>query len=450
MNSFFSAFDKSSLNQWKDQIIKDLKGKDLSILEFHDSLEEIDYKAFYHQDEIKSNQEVPGNFPYTRGFKTTNNDWSNGAFISIIDDKKANDEALDYLMKGADLLVIKTLKLDCNWETIVSGIQFEFIKVQFDVPRIEDYFAIKELTKDHSDNISFNFDVHAKNSESGFIFTILKQGSKMSHNTFLVNGFSVQQTGATTWQEIAFCLNTGHEILLQLMANDYDIDHAAKLIHFHIGVGSNYFNEIAKFRALRQLWSKIIDAYNPSRSHSYNCDITAVIGHLNKSLRDPYTNLLRQTTETMSASNGGADQILVLPYDLYSKEGVSEISKRTALNISLILKEESYLDKVIDPTGGSYSIESLTLLIAEKAWGYFQSIEKNGGLFTNVGIESFTNDIKAKRKEKIDAFLNGSTSGVGMNKYPDPMEKPSEWLNQQTYLGIEPILFDMESKSSLV
>jgi methylmalonyl-CoA mutase len=447
MNSFFSAFDKSSLSQWKDQIIQDLKGKEHSVLEFHDPIEELDFKAYYHQDETASKNEAPGNFPYTRGLKTSDNNWMNGTLIEISDESKANKEALDSLMKGADLLVFKTTKTDCDWNKVLSEIKFEYIKAQFDVPSINDYSAIKEIIGNQLNNASFNFDPMA--TGLGIINKIVEASSYQQHPVLLVNGFGVQQLGATSWQEIAFSLNIGHEYLLNLMESGLTIDEASAMVHFHIGVGSNYFNEIAKFRALRQLWSKVIDAYKPKHSCTYNCNITAVIGHTNKSLKDPYTNLLRQTTETMSASNG-ADSILVLPYDLYSNNGVSELAKRMALNISLILKEESYFDKVIDPSGGSYSVEALTKLIGEKAWSYFQSIEQNEGLFKESELNSFVNDVKSKRQERIDAFQAGKIIGIGMNKYPSPDEKEAEWVKRSSYLGIEPLVFDMESKNSLV
>ena len=151
----------------------------------------------------------------------------------------------------------------------------------------------------------------------------------------------------------------------------------------------------------------------------------------------------------MAASNG-ADSILVLPYDLYSNNGVSELAKRMALNISLILKEESYFDKVIDPSGGSYSAEALTKLIGEKAWSYFQSIEQNEGLFKESGLNSFVNDVKSKRQERIDAFQAGNIIGIGMNKYPSPDEKEAEGVKRSPYLEIEPLVFEMESKNSLV
>lgn len=447
MNNFFSAFDKSSLSQWKDQIIQDLKGKEHSVLEFHDPIEELDYKAYYHKDETASKNEAPGKFPYTRGLKTSDNNWMNAALVEITDESEANNEALDLLMKGADLLVFKTKKTDCNWNTVLSDIKVKYIKVQFDVPSISDYTLIKEVIGNQLNTVSFNFDSVV--TGLGTINEIIAASGSQQHPVLLINGFGVQQLGATSWQEIAFSLNIGHEYLLKLMESGLSIDEASAMVHFHIGVGSNYFNEIAKFRSLRQLWSKVIDAYKPEHSCSYNCKITAVIGHINKSLRDPYTNLLRQTTETMSASNG-ADSILVLPYDLYSNNGVSELAKRMALNISLILKEESYFDKVIDPVGGSYSVEALTKLIGDKAWSYFQSIESKEGLFSKSGLDSIIDDIKSKRQDRIEAFQAGEIVGIGMNKYPSPDEQKAEWVKRESYLGIEPIAFDMESKNSLV
>jgi len=448
MSNFFKAFEKSSLTEWKDQIIKDLKGKEHSVLEFNDPIEELNYKAYYHQDEIKSSNELPGNYPFKRGLKTSENNWLNGTFILIDDEASANSEALECLMKGADLLVFKTEKTNCDWDKVLSNVKFEYTKVQFDVPTASDYKAIKKIVAQHINNISFNFDLFSSDNGIDLFNEVSEQTRESQHPVFLVNGFGVQQLGATTWQEIAFSLNVGHEYLLKLMSAGYSIDEASALVHFHIGVGNNYFYEIAKFRALRQLWSKIIEEYNPEHKCTYNCNITAVIGHTNKSLRDPYTNLLRQTTETMSATNG-ADAILVLPYDLYSTKGSSDIAKRMAINISLILKEESYLDKVIDPSGGSYSVEQLTNLIAEKAWISFQSIEANGGLFETSAIETFKDGIKTKRSERIEAFQSGKITGIGMNKYPDPGEKPADWQNRKSYLGIDPIMFDMESKNSL-
>ncbi|NRA11754.1 MAG: hypothetical protein HRT57_07355, partial [Crocinitomicaceae bacterium] len=215
MNSFFSAFDKSSLSQWKDQIIQDLKGKEHSVLELNDPIEELDYKAYYHQDETPSKNEYPGNYPYTRGLKTTNNNWMNGALLEIEDESKANKEALDLLMKGADLLVFKTIIENCDWSEVLSEIEFEYIKAQFNVPSVKDYIAIKSIVGNQLNNISFNFD--PIKFGLGIISEVIEASKPQQHPVILVNAFGVQQLGATSWQEIAFALNIGHEYLLKLM-----------------------------------------------------------------------------------------------------------------------------------------------------------------------------------------------------------------------------------------
>ena len=125
-----------------------------------------------------------------------------------------------------------------------------------------------------------------------------------------------------------------------------------------------------------QLWSNVIAAYSPQHRCSHNVTVHAFITHMNKSVKDPYTNLLRQTTEVMSAVNGGINSVCVLPYDLYTSKGASELAQRMALNMTNILKEESYFDMVCDALGGSYSLENVQDILTDSAWKTFQKILK--------------------------------------------------------------------------
>jgi methylmalonyl-CoA mutase len=442
MNNFFNAFSKSSSDQWKEQIIKDLKGKEHELLEFADPIEEINFKAYYHQDEVPANNSAPGSSPFNRGSKRDLNDWNNGIQIIVSDESEANREALHALMTGADLLLFKSDKNNVDWKKVLNEVKAEFIQLQFEVSNTSEIDLIQEITG-NSTNVAFNFDPFDGNLDFD---SIKNKMNDRQFYAFKINGFGIQQGGATTWQQIAFCLNAGHETLLQLMESGLTIDEAAATIHFHIGVGSNYFLEISKIRALRNLWSKIIAAYQPKHNCSHNCSISAVIGHMNKSLQDPYTNLLRQTTEVMSATNG-ADNIIVLPYDLYSEDGVSELSKRMALNISLILKEESYLDRVIDPVGGSYSVERLTETVGKKAWDLFKSLEAKNGLTNDNTLATFIADVSSKADKRIELFNNGETVGIGINKYPDPNEKSSNWKETEGYLGLPNVVFEKSFKT---
>lgn len=444
MDNLFQEFPSVSLAEWKDKILKDLKGKDLSVLDFHDPIEAMDFRAYYHREDRDVESLTPGSFPATRGSKTDNNDWKNGVYIAVTDEKEANEKARKFLMMGADLLIFQAEQA-VNWKSILDGIQLEYIRTQFALASPDQINDILEIAGNAKNQIAFCFDAHAYTVTPD----LQKAMQESQIGTYVVNGYGVQRCGANTWQEIAFCLSTGHEMLLKLMEQGFSIDKAAAQIHFHVGVGSDYFKEIAKFRALRQLWSKVVHAYNPEHDCSYNCQLTAIVGHTNKSLRDPYTNLLRQTTEAMSAANG-ADAILVLPYDMYNEEGSSELAQRMALNISNILKEESYLHHVIDASGGSYTIEKLTEFTGKKAWEYFQSIEAKGGIEAAEVLELFKNEVKDTAELRMSAYQNGTKTLIGVNKFPDPQEKETKWAEIPGYLGMNAFNADSIQKTETV
>lgn len=445
MNNLFQEFPSVNLQDWKEKITKDLKGKELSELDFNDPIEEIDFRAFYHKEERTVANLTPGSFPATRGSRTIDNNWQNGALISISDEVVANKKALSLLMMGADMLYFDGGETKRNWRKVLKGIQLEFIRTQFNVASVSETEEILAIAGTAKNRISFCFDATSTSTNAALLSTMKDTQTA----TYLVNGFAVQRCGANTWQEIAFCLSTGHETLLKLMAAGFSIDEASAQVHFHVGIGANYFNEIGKLRALRQLWSKVVDAYNPEHNCSYNCQITAVIGHTNKSLRDPYTNLLRQTTETMSAA-ASADAIIVLPYDLYSADENSELSERMALNISTLLKEESYFHHVVDATGGSYSIEQLTEKIGTKAWDYFQEMDAAGGILNENVQATLRNAISHTKAIRTEQYQCGKATLIGVNKHPDPNEKEGNWTQIPGYLGMTVFSADQIEKTTTV
>ncbi len=444
MRDFFSEFNSVSKEVWTAKIQSELQNQDLSLLEQFDPVEELNFTSFYHVSDQKKH-ETPGGFPYTRGLNTKTNHASNTAFVHVDDETDGNARILHCLMTGADGIWIETNRSNLNWSVVLKDIQFEFITAQFSVPSIDDCLAIRKITGENP-AVQFNFDFIGLNSKAEL--KALSETFKAHQQRFaLVNGFGIQQVGATTWQEIAFCLNAGHEYLIELMSNGFSIDEASACIGFHIGIGRNYLYEIAKIRAMRSLWSKIVHAYEPAHACSHNCAMTAVIGCMNKSLSDPHTNLLRQTTESLSALCGGVDQLVVLPHDLYSDQGMSSISQRMAINIPLVLREESYLDKVIDPLGGSYSLEQLTTKIGEKAWETFQALEKSGGLFDENTLNQFKSEVRTKRSEREQSFLAGEIVLIGINKFANPEPVLSNWKEIPSYLGIDALNYERISKT---
>jgi methylmalonyl-CoA mutase len=435
-------FPTSSLEEWKVQLQKELKSADLSVLMRHDELEELEYASFQHADSLRVAPEIPSSFPFTRGVRMDRNDWFNGQHIIVHDEKRANKQALDILMKGCDFLSLDFSA--CNhvdFPTLFEGIEFEYIQVQFIVSTIKIYEALRNYFKnDFPPTTRFSIDFLTKDPS---LFDFFSRECKGHQYPFAhVNGFEVQQCGATTYQELAFCLSTGHAYLERLMAAGFSVDQAAKSIHFSVGIGGNYFYELAKLRALRKCWAQVVNAYNPVDSHSAACLITAHIGWMNKSLRDPHTNLLRQTTEAMSAISASVDSLIIHPYDAQSEKGTSRLAERMALNISLILREESYFAEVIDPLGGSYAVELLTELIGKNGWHFFQELEKRNGLFTPEAQHFFTQRVKEKARLRIQRVCSGEQPLIGVNKFLTHLPDSNGFLPQNTYLGMEKIVFE--------
>ena len=165
---------------------------------------------------------------------------------------------------------------------------------------------------------------------------------------------------------------------------------------------------------------------------------------MNKSLKDPHTNLLRQTTEAMSAIAAGIETIVVLPYDAESINGTSILAERMALNISLILKEESYFDAVIDPLGGSYALEDLTEQIGAKSWDLFQKLESLGGISSKKTIHYLRSEINTKSEIRKNQIANSHKTLIGINRFLNPLPEKNEFLIQDDYLGMSKIIFERD------
>ncbi|MDX2154096.1 MAG: methylmalonyl-CoA mutase family protein [Bryobacteraceae bacterium] len=223
--------------------------------------------------------------------------------------------------------------------------------------------------------------------------------------------------GATAVQELAYALSAAVEQL----AN-------GSKPAFVFAIGSNYFFEIAKLRAARLLWQQVAQAFGATEPVA----IYARTARSNKSLFDPYTNLLRVTTEALSAAIGGCDALTVEAYGFDS---------HLAANVHHIVKEEAHIDKVADPAAGSYYVESLTHSLAQEAWKLFQQVEAQGG-FTAAkpAIEAA---IAASRTAKEKAVASRRRTLVGVNNYPNTMEKtpasgiiPARWRLAQPFENI--------------
>jgi methylmalonyl-CoA mutase len=192
-----------------------------------------------------------------------------------------------------------------------------------------------------------------------------------------------------------------------------------------MGISSNYFMEIAKFRAGRLLWAEIVKAYNPECLCAAKMKVHATTSQFNQTIFDAHVNLLRSMTETMSAAIAGVDSIETLPFDLQYKRP-DEFSERIARNQQLLLREESHLDKVVDPAGGSYYVETLTVSIANQAWKVFNEIEDNGGFLAQLRNGEIQKDVNASGVKRHTDVARRKEVLLGSNQYPNFNEKAAE------------------------
>lgn len=428
-------FPTSTLAEWKIQLEKELKGADFSVLGRTDLIEELEYQTFHHSESGEIASETPGSFPFTRGFQPRSNEWNIGQEIVVNDAKIANEKALSLLMKGCNYLRFHfDERQPINLSETFKDIQFEYIHASFTIQSIAQFQAF-ETYFNHSFPISIRFSIDAQAMTSECFDYIADKAKNKQFIFCHINGFALQQTGATTWQEIAYCIAEGHERIVALLERGFTIDQATACLQFSFGIGSNYFFEIAKIRAFRSTWSKIIQAYQPIHSCSYNCEITAEIGHVNKSLKDPYTNFLRQTTEAMAACLAGVTNLIVHPYDAIAQNKTA-LAERMAINVSLIIKEESYFDSVIDPLGGSYAIEFITQQIENKAWNLFQEIEKLAGITSTDALEMLKSKVTAKANARIQALKENKNTLIGINKFHLTSEEDNTIIVSKTFIGL--------------
>jgi methylmalonyl-CoA mutase len=446
----FTEFPPISTSRWEEKIIADLKGADYEKKLIWKTDEGIDIRPYYRSEdleEIDFLSALPGEKPFVRGVKKDKNDWIIRQDIYTENIAESNRIALEAITRGAGAigLSVKEITTHKQLQQLLNGIDISKIGINFissrSYPLTLELFIYEiahrglEGTKISG---SLNFDVIAymllhgdfyQSVQGNFdeaeylVQTIHKK--LPGYRAITVNGHLFKNAGANLVQELAFSLASGNEYLATLTTQGLSVDSVADCLQFSFGVGSNYFMEIAKLRAVRLLWSAIVEQYQPENPESSKMFIHSTTSLWNKTVYDPYVNLLRTTTEGMSAAIGNTDSMSILPFDFpYRNE--SEISRRIARNQQLILKEEAYLDKIVDPAAGSYYIENLTHSLAQHAWELFKEIEEKGGLIECIKTGFIQDEIeKARHKKDMDIALR-KTVFLGTNQYANPLESISQ------------------------
>jgi len=442
----FGEFPPVSNEEWKEKIIKDLKGADYDKKLIWNTREGFKVQPYYRSEDLNSFPHMntyPGSFPYVRGNQIKHNNWLIRQDIKVGNIEEANKKALKIRLKGVDSL---GFYFDDNFEPDVESIENLCQNIRADIMEmnfntsypLETLKAIDLLVKKYNRDLEkvkgcveydpigdFSLTGKFQISEEQDLAMLLKLHSASVHllkfQYLNINASIFNNSGGSIVSELAFSMAIAAEYLTYLTNNNLEIDEVSSRIRFHFSVGSDYFMEIAKFRAAKYLWAKLVNAYGLNDASNASMNIHCSNSVCNKTIYDPYVNMLRTTTETMSAVLGGVNSMSVIPFNsVYETE--TEFSERIARNQQLVIKGESYFDKVADVGAGSYYIESLTDKLIQNAWKLFLKIDDEGGYikaFRKGIIQNIVNEEAVKLNTDI---ATRKKSILGINQYPNATE----------------------------
>lgn len=450
----FEQFPPVTTREWMDKITTDLKGADFNKKLVWKTNEGFEVNPFYRMEDIRGMMyanALPGSFPFIRGSKIDDNSWLVRQNIEVTNYSKANRKALNILMKGID-----SIGFIISDPESVTEINFSYLLERLFLGGIEVNFftngkakEIVELLINHAKKSSFDPGKITGAVEADPLSRLMLNGTLCvppedgfdylaslvnvavplpKFRVINLNASNFTNAGADIVQELAFAVSMGCEYMTQLTQRGITAELAASKIGFTFGTGSNYFPEIAKLRAARLLWSVILDGFKPADAENIKMNIHCVTSEWNKTIYDPYVNLLRTQTEAMSAILGGTDSLTLEPFDTVFRQP-DEFSERIARNQQLILKEEAYFDKVADPAAGSYYIENLTSLIAENAWKLFLEIEEKGGFLSCLKSGYIQQKLSESAKKRINDVATRKITFLGTNQYPNTLEKITETID---------------------
>ena len=435
----FDMFPPVSTDEWIAKITSDLKGADFDRKLVWRTNEGFNVQPFYRREDLNglpALDSMPGEFPYLRGTRD-NNDWLIRQAVLGDTPEEMNKHALLILNRGVEALGISLSKeikaadlpvilKDIDLSKVEINISCcpgcavevatELVKLIKDAGAAEsfrgsiDYNPFKRLLRH---GVEFAKDAAKVGKE---LFEVVKDVDNL--RCFSVNSFMLNNAGAYITQELGYALAWGAEWMTMMTEAGIPAAEVGCRIKFNMGISSNYFMELAKFRAARMLWAQIVKAYNPECMCACKMHVHAVTSEFNQTLFDSHVNLLRSMTETMSAALAGVNSIETLPFDRCYKRP-DEFSERIARNQQVLLREESHLDKVVDPAGGSYYIENLTASIAAQAWKLFNEVEDNGGfaaLLATGEIQRKVNESGTKRHLDV---ARRKESLLGTNQFPN-------------------------------
>lgn len=432
----FAEFDKPAHADWLAAAQDSLRGKSLESLTSR-SIEGIDIPPLLGAcDGAGSLAALPGQFPFRRGIRAAGyrgKTWLIANDFNISQPAAFNAALQRALAGGQTAIPIDdALKLDAPTDLRVALDQADLSRIPLVVsshwraPHIYELLRKSLASRELARLTGFaGYDPLSHLARAGqlrkdaferlaeYLTTVAEASPRLG--SIAISTTVYHDAGAHAVQELAIALACGVETLRALAERGIDLDLAAERMHFRLGIGENFFIEIAKFRAIKLLWAAAAKAIGIGDA-GQRIHLHAQSGKRNKTTRDAHVNLLRLTTEALAAVIGGVDCLSIAPFDAPQGQPAA-FSLRLSRNIQLILAQEVQLPEVIDPAGGAWHIERLTDGLARRAWAEFQQIEAAGGMLAELQTGRIQARIEAIAKRRKREIATGEAVLVGVNRY---------------------------------
>lgn len=449
----FADFSPATPEAWKEKVLKDLKGKPWEKLMWQ-TYEGFSLAPFYQKNDTNYTQDgvdsMPGEYPYRRGnqFQAAGEGWQ---VVEWLDTQQANWSERLAEAKAAGLHAVAIPQANdaeiwdhISWQdtALHLGTELNPAMVSLDMYTAMKSQGVKaELLTGTLTNDPISFFAAQGTAMPLEEFPRVEAGVLNFKQSPWFRGIGldigyVHEQGGTATQELAFALGTlvDYLDLLEQTESEITIEQVLANIALTFSVGTSFFMEVAKFRAFRMLYAQVVKAFGITDAALQSPFILARTGQYHLTQYDAYNNLLRHTTEALSAVVGGAQAVIVQPFDVLSGTTNGQ-SHRLARNIQHLLIHEAYMDKVIDPAGGSYYVEQLTQQLGQAAWELFQEIETGGGFLAKVAEGVIGEWICTAGGRKNDDFVTGKLPLIGVNTSPNLEETQAEPLAYAGHLS---------------
>ncbi len=420
-------FPAVSTQSWEDVIHHDLKGADYAKKLVWQSPEGIAVKPYYRSEDIAylNIDQTPGTFPYLRSARATGN-WRIREEIEADDPEQANRDAQNAIASGAEEISFLHAAVRSASDLGMLLVNLQTVPLHFENAddTVMSLLIGRLKSKADSPLVSTGYSPFANLDAAAATI----RSAPPALVPFTIHGEYFEEAGANAVQEVAFTLSAGVDYLAEMDARGVEIDHAAASVTFSFTTGASYFFQIAKLRAFRMLCARAVESFGGCHDAA-KARMHARTSLWNKTIYDPHVNVLRATTEAMSAVLGGADSVCMTPFD-YCYKTPDEASRRLARNTQIMLKHEAMLAQVADPGAGSYFLEVMTDSIAREAWKMMQQIESDGGYRKVCATGRLDHALEESEKTRDKAVAVRRRVFTGTNQYADAQERALDRIEQ--------------------